>query len=204
MPSFEHRICTLFETLHPLDRIARAGYVLRGVTDPESIAAHSHFVSLLTLFFVEEFPDQFDANKAIAMALVHDLSESELMDIPMPAADAYLGAVKDEAEQAILERMLEGFPAKFAAYHREFKEAATHDARLVRGLDKAHIMLKIIMYEREGRGRLKEFWANPGNFRDYGCEPVSRLFDALCEIAGHPRPREETPVTRPRANDRSA
>jgi hypothetical protein len=57
-------------------------------------------------------------------------------------------------------------------------------------LDKAQMMIKVLMYERENRGRLREFWANPKNFVDYGIEPVSRLFDAICADAGHPRPRE--------------
>jgi hypothetical protein len=51
------------------------------------------------------------------------------------------------------------------------------------------MMMKILMYEREGRGRLKEFWSNPKNFEDYGLAPVSALFDALCAAAGRHRPR---------------
>ena len=38
--SFAHRVLRLFDTVHPLDRIPRAGYVLRGVPEPESVAAH--------------------------------------------------------------------------------------------------------------------------------------------------------------------
>lgn len=188
--TFEERLIGLFETLHPLDRIARAGYVVRGVAHPESVAAHSLFVSLLALFFVEEHPDEYDRDKVLAMALLHDLSEAKLMDIPMPYADAYLADAKDKAEQAIVEDMFEHFPAKFAEYHREFAEALTPEARLVRGLDKAQMMLKVLYYEQERTGRLKEFWANPGNFRDYGVEAVSRLFDAICASANRPRPQQ--------------
>ena len=46
------------------------------------------------------------------MALVHDLSEALLMDIPMPYADAYLRDAKQEAEQAIMEDLFEGFPMR--------------------------------------------------------------------------------------------
>jgi len=99
MHTFSDRILALFHTLHPLDRVRRAGYVLRGVADPESVPAHSHYVSLLTLLFVEEYPDQFDREKAVAMALIHDLSEVKLMDIPMPYADAYLAEAKDRAHE---------------------------------------------------------------------------------------------------------
>jgi len=50
-------------------------------------------------------------------------------------------------------------------------------------------MLKISMYQQEGKGRLKEFWLNPKNFNDFGLEQVSKLFDAICVAAGKPRPR---------------
>jgi putative hydrolase of HD superfamily len=188
MSSFSERILDLFLVIHPLDRIGRAGYVLRGVADPESVAAHSHFVSLLTLLFVEEHPGQFDAMKALTMALTHDLSEAKLMDIPMPYADAYLAEAKDRAEQAITEELFAEFPEKYAAYHQELLERSSPEARLVRGLDKAQMMIKVLFYEREHRGRLGEFWENPKNFNDYGCQPVSDLFDAICAAAGRTRP----------------
>ncbi len=189
MGDFEQRVIGLFEHIHPLDRIARAGYVLRGVTEPESVAAHSHFVTLLTLLCVDEYADQFDRERALTMALIHDLPEARLMDIPMPTGDGYLKEAKNHAEQAIIEDMLAWFPAHYAQYHQELLDASTPEARLVRGLDKAQMMMKILMYEREGRGRLQEFWNNPKNFEDYGIAPVAALFDALCAAAGRPRPR---------------
>lgn len=189
MREFSQHVVKLFEEIHPLDRIARAGYVLRGVTEPESVAAHSHFVSLLTLLFVDAYPDLFDRERALTMALIHDLSEAQLMDIPMPAGDAYLREAKQGAEQAIIERLFAGLGGRYAEYHRELLEPKTPEACLVRGLDKAQMMLKIVMYEREGRGRLREFWKNPKNFEDFGIEPVSDLFDAICEEAREERPR---------------
>ena len=188
MQAFERRVLDLFEAIHPLDRVARAGYVMRGVPEPESVAAHSHFVALLALLFAEEYPGRFDLAKALTMALTHDLCEAELMDIPMPAVDAHFREAKDAAEQAVTEKLFAGFEEKFARYHQEFLEASSLEACLVRGLDKAQMMIKIIMYEREGRGRLEAFWSNPKNFEDYGVAEVSRLFDALCEEAGRTRP----------------
>jgi len=188
MNRFCDRVITLFQTLHPLDRVPRAGYVLRGVSDPESVAAHSHFVSLLALLFVEEHPDQFDKAKVLAMALIHDLAEAKLMDIPMPYADAYLAQAKDAGEQTIIEELFAGFPEKYARYHQEFLDVNNPEAQLVRGLDKAQMMLKVLFYGRENRGRLSEFWANPKNFDDYGCAPVSDFFDAICAAADRPRP----------------
>ncbi len=189
MNSFDDRVIRLFQSIHPLDRIDRAGYVLRGVPNPESVAAHSHFVALLTLLVCDEYPNEFDRDRALTMALTHDLCEAVMMDIPMPAADAHLREAKDEAEQAVTEALFQGFDDRYAEAQRDFLKARSKEARLVRGLDKVQMMLKIIMYEEEGAGRLREFWANPKNFADFGIEPVSKLFDALCASADRTRPR---------------
>ena len=188
MNTFEDRVIRLLEDIHPLDRIPRAGYVLRGVPEPETVAAHSHFVSLLALLVCDAYPDDFDRHKALTMAIMHDLAEARLMDIPMPAGDAYLKEAKQEAEQAVFDDLLAGFPAHYAEYHRELLDAASPEARLIRGLDKAQMMIKILMYQKEGRGRLAEFWNNPRNFADFGLDPVARLFDAICAQAGKKRP----------------
>lgn len=186
---FTERLLRLFHDIHPLDRVPRAGYLLRGVTDPESVAAHSHFLALLALCFIEEYPERWERDTVLAMALVHDLSEARLMDIPMPVADAHLRGAKSDAEQAIFGELFSGFPLRFNLLHHQFNEAATPEARLLRGLDKAQMMLKILGYEAEHRGNLGEFWTNPANFNDYGVEEVSSLFDAVCARAGKPRPR---------------
>lgn len=191
----EDRIVALFESIHHLDRIPRAGYVVRGVPHPESVSAHSHFVSILTVLFLEQFPDDYDREKAIVMAIIHDLSEAKLMDIPMPYADSYLKKAKEDAEQAIFEDMFSGFDGKFSEYHREMLELSSPEARLVRGLDKVQLLLKVLYYERERAGYLEEFWTGAMNFRDYGIKGVSDLFDAICAKAGRvrPKPVENTP-----------
>ncbi|MBI3118828.1 MAG: HD domain-containing protein, partial [Candidatus Hydrogenedentes bacterium] len=177
---FAQEILELFRIIHPLDRIPRAGYVLRGVTDPESVSAHSHFLGVLALLFLERFPGTWDAGKVLAMALVHDLPEARLMDIAMPYADAYLRHAKAAAEQEIADHLFETVAPRLAELHREFCAAETPEARLLRGLDKAQMMIKVHCYEREHRGHLEEFWQNPKNFNDYGIGPVSALFDAIC------------------------
>jgi putative hydrolase of HD superfamily len=188
MATFEDRIIQLFSKIHPLDRVARAGFVMRGVPDPESVSAHSHFVSVLALLVVEEAPDLFDKGKALALALTHDLSEAQLMDIPMPVADAHLKEVKHKAELVITGELLDTFDTAYKEYLQEFNEASSPEARLIRGLDKVQMMLKIINYEKEHRGNLVEFWKNPNNFNDFDIEIVSNLFDAICAHAGRERP----------------
>lgn len=181
---FLERVLRLFETIHPLDRVPRAGFLLRGVTEPESVAAHSHFMALMALLFAEAYPGEYDKARLLAMAIVHDLPEARLMDIPMPYADAYMATAKQEAEQAVADDLFAELPGRLAALHADFGAAGSKEARLLRGLDKAQMMIKVLCYEREHRGHLEEFWGNPKNFADYGIAPVRDLFDAIRRRAG--------------------
>ncbi len=190
MQNFAERAVQLLIDVHPLDRVPRAGYVLRGVAEPESVAAHSHTLALLALLFVEAHPDRFDGRKAVAMALIHDLAEARTMDIPNPACTPEFKAAKGEAEQAILDEMFAGLPPFLSECHRELRENRSPEARLVHALDKVQMMARVMVYGWEGRGRLEDFWENPANFEDYGIEPVAAIFDTLCARAGRPRPRQ--------------
>jgi len=185
---FAEDLLLLFWKIHELDRVPRAGFLLRGVPDPESVAAHSHFLATLALLFVRENPGDYDQGKVLAMALVHDLSEARLMDIPMPVSNAWLGEAKEKAEQGIFNDLFKAFPGYYSGLHDEFLEGGTNEARLLRALDKAQMMIKVLWYEKEHRGCLDEFWEKPGNFNDMGIAPVSALFDAICRKAGKQRP----------------
>ena len=188
--AFVEEILALFWRIHPLDQVPRAGFLLRGVPNPESVSAHSHFLATLALLFVRETPAEYDQGKVLAMALVHDLSEARLMDIPMPVSNAWLGQAKEKAEQGIFNDLFQSFPDYYTELHDEFLEGKTAEARLLRALDKAQMMIKVLCYEKEQRGCLDEFWEKPGNFNDMGIAPVSALFDAICRKAGKRRPTE--------------
>jgi len=186
--TFAEDILSLFWRIHSLDQVPRAGFLLRGVPNPESVSAHSHFLAVLALIFVQESPEEYDRGKVLAMALVHDLSEARLMDIPMPVSNAWLGEAKEKAEQGIFNDLFKSFPDYYTKLHDEFLEGKSNEARLLRALDKAQMMIKVLYYEKEHRGCLDEFWEKPGNFNDMGIAPVSALFDAICRKAGKRRP----------------
>jgi putative hydrolase of HD superfamily len=184
--------------LHPLDRVPRAGWLLRGVTEPESVAAHSHAVALLVRLVCDAWPGSFDAERAMGIALVHDCAEVATMDIPMPAGDAAFREAKSRTEQAVAASIFGGLSGRSADLFSEFEAAATPEARLVRGLDKVQMMIRAACYQREGRGCLEDFWNNPKNFQDFGLAPVRELFAAVARFAGRRVP-SLTPARHPPA-----
>ena len=183
-------IIDFFTDIHPFDRIPRAGYLLRGVADPESVAAHSYFLCLMVMIFADAYPDRYNKEKALSMALIHDLPETDTMDIPMIAGDAEFRKAKQKAEENILHLLMDGFGGKYSKIFKEYNSAVSPEARLVKGLDKTQMMLKIYLYEKENRGNLEEFWHNPDNFRDYGIEEVKDLFEAIAGAAGRKIPKK--------------
>jgi len=191
MDDFCKRVLGFFREIHPLDRVPRAGFLLRGVSVPESVSAHSHFLSLLVLLVVEQYPGLWDVEKVLTMALIHDLAEAKMMDMPMPITQEYFLSEKIQAEQAVFDKLIQGFSLKYSDLYREFHEVSSAEARLVRGLDKVQMMMKVLNYEREHQGDLSEFWENPKNFNDYGVEVTRKLFEAICKYAGKKLPECE-------------
>src|SRR5690606_5214441 len=90
---------TLAEAAFRLKDEARGGWLLRGVRDPESVAAHSWGTALLCLLYADDAG--VDRDRAMVMALVHDLAEARTGDV-VARADAADREVS-EAVKATLE-----------------------------------------------------------------------------------------------------
>jgi putative hydrolase of HD superfamily len=181
-------VIRLLLELHPFDRVPRAGYLLRGVAEPESIAAHSHMLALLTCLTAPRCSPPLDTLEAVRMALVHDVPESMTMDIPLTITDPAFRAAKIGVETALFDKIFSDQTGDWKALFARFQSGESAEARLVKGLDKVQMMIKVMGYEREGRGRLQEFWENSENFRDYGLSIVTDLFDEIFRMAGRKRP----------------
>ena len=184
---FDETISLLLET-HPLDRVPRAGYLLRGVTEPESVAAHSFSLALLVMLVTDQYPEEYNKEKALTLALIHDIPECITMDIPMPAGNDIFKKEKTKAELEITQDIFGGTAfhqgKHYSALYQDLLEAGSPEARLVRGLDKVQMMCKVLAYEKENRGNLEEFWEYKDNFNNYGCPQTEELFNALFKKAG--------------------
>jgi putative hydrolases of HD superfamily len=161
-----------------LDRIPRSGFVLRGVAHPESVSEHSWHV-LFLVWTLGPRIDGIDVGRAVEIALVHDLAELRVGDLPRTAAHYFGDGTKKAAESAAMADILAPLPERALALYREYQAGATAEARLVKACDKLQLMLKVAVYERWGTGALAEFWDNPDNFPDGGFPAVQELFEEL-------------------------
>jgi|1186.fasta_scaffold129075_3 putative hydrolase of HD superfamily len=143
-----------------LKETPRAGWSLRGIASPESVAEHSHRMALLALVLAPRAQPPLDAARCVAMALVHDLAEALVGDItPFDGVDADEKRRREEEAMRSL-AALAGDDALLGLW-REYAAAQTPEARFVKELDRLETVLQASEYgAREGVGHaaLGEFW----------------------------------------------
>ncbi|WP_306056677.1 HD domain-containing protein [Natronococcus wangiae] len=131
----------------------RTGWQLRGVDDSESVADHTWGVSLLCLFYAPLAG--VDRDRALRMAVLHDLAEAETGDFPTRAdttVETIDPAEKERLERTAIAELLEPFDdgelrALWDAYERREDETA----RFVKDMDLVDMCLQAVRYERERR-----------------------------------------------------
>lgn len=140
-----------------LNEISRTGWAARGVTEPQRVAGHTWGVAFLTLLFASEEPD-VDQNRAIKIAIIHDLAETITGDIVIN--ESYGAMSADEKEQ--LERQaMETISniagpdlTQFDGIHelwREYEDRGSPEARFVKDMDLIEVCLFALKYETESR-----------------------------------------------------
>ncbi len=170
--------------LEGLDRVARSGYRLRGVSEAESVAEHSFHVAVLVRLLAAREPG-LDAARAVEIALLHDLAELRLGDLPRTAAGYFEAGAKHAAERRAAHDLLAAADAAALARYDEYERAESREARFVRACDKLQLMLKVAAYQSWGEGALEEFWGQPLNFPEREFASVRALFDELRVRTGH-------------------
>ena len=146
-----------------LKAMPRAGWMIRGLAHPESVAAHSYGVAFLSLILAQAVDEPLDRATLLTIALLHDLPESHITDIPYPALRFIAPAAKRAGELEALDEILEDLSSADA--YRElwldFEDRRTPEGRLVRDADRLELMLQAFVYERStGNHMLQEFWDN--------------------------------------------
>ncbi len=189
-------IINVLQALDPLSSLRRTGYVIRGVAEAETIAAHSFGVALVAMFLVDLVREQgadVDGERVLRMALLHDAPEAMLGDVPMPFKTPDLERALYEVEAKIT---AEELPPEYAALWRETEAGHSLEARIVKAADKVQLMIKVLTYEQQRQGDLEDFWANPKNFRDAGLAIAREVYAEICRRAGRVRPGADTSETR--------
>lgn len=162
-----------------LKRAARTGWVQRGVPEAENVAAHSFGVCFVTLTLATLVEEPVDLEKALTMAILHDLPEGLTSDIPAPSWRFLPAGMKRDMERGALQTILDGLPfaPHFTAAWEEYGNATSYEARLVHDADKIDLFIQAAIYEEQtGNRQLREFWAVPTSFYT---PQAQAIYDAL-------------------------
>ncbi len=149
----------LLPRLLSLKLMPRTGWLQRGVRDAESIAEHSFGVAVLCLLIGDQLAD-IDRGRLLAIALLHDLAESLLGDLPASATRLLGRDTKLRAERAGLQSLIGHLPraAEYLALWDEYVNGSSREARLVKAIDRLELMAQALAYERNGARNLDSFW----------------------------------------------
>ncbi|HEU5011889.1 MAG TPA: HD domain-containing protein [Roseiflexaceae bacterium] len=179
-------LVALYSRVATLKLLPRTGWLQRGVALPESIAEHSFGVATLALLVGDGIPG-LDRGKLLAIALLHDLAEAVLGDLPASARRLFGAHVKHAAERAALEEVFAQLPdqPEYLALWDEYATASSAEARLVKELDRIEMLMQALIYERAGNRNLGEFWMDA----DQGWSDEFPIVRALATELLHQRHR---------------
>ncbi|SNR43564.1 HD domain-containing protein [Halorubrum vacuolatum] len=150
---------------------ARTGWTLRGVDDPESVAAHTWGVAYLVLALGERFRGELpgvDLDRALRLAVVHDVAEAETGDIATradPSAERVDPTVKADAERRAMEGLTGALPAAVRAAWNDYEARESPEAVLVKECDLLDVCVQAVIYERDDRYDPEA--GDPNAFREY-------------------------------------
>ena len=146
------KIAKLIKNAMMLKRVERSGWKRTGMAKVESVAEHTFMLAFLAMVIGDEL--KMDVEKMMKMALLHDLAEAITGDITPHEMEKKR---KQEMESKATEKLLEDFEDYRNLWH-EFVEGSSMEAKMVREMDKAEMVIQAGEYTREyGVEKFMEF-----------------------------------------------
>lgn len=156
------RVLNLIFRANRLKATPRTGWAVKGVPDFESVADHSHGVAFIALLLTELVEGDFDREKVLTMAVLHDLPESVTGDLSLGGSRLLPPGAKAQAEGRAMDELLEDhdFGPGWKTVWQEFEDQESPEALLVRDADRIDLLNQALTYENAtGTRQLGEFWA---------------------------------------------
>ena len=149
----------------------RTGWQLRGVDDPESVAAHTWGVAYLVLTLGDRFREDLpgvDLDRTLRLAVVHDVAEAETGDVATRAdstAEAVDRGAKEATEREAMTDLAGPLPERVRDAWEAYEARDSPEAILVKECDLLDTCLQAVIYERDDRYDPER--GEPDAFREY-------------------------------------
>lgn len=182
---------TILDFMHRvgvLKSLPRTGWRMRGIRDGESVADHGYRLTHLAMLLADlliERNQTINVEKVLRMAQLHEIGEAVIGDVPRTRESPFPEEAKRVMEEAAVSSLTQPLGQTGELYQRlwkEFEDAVSLEARLVKGADKLEMMIQALEYEQEGYRSLGEFWeyaAGREGFQDLrAVEEILELLEA--------------------------
>ena len=151
-------------SLEGLDLIPRTGYLQRGVRSPESVTEHSWHVAVVAWTLLP-FVQPIDQAKALELALLHDVGELLIGDLPRPARRLFPPNAKEIAEKQAVVEVLHASSDRATALADDLRHKHSLESRFVHHCDRLQLLLKTATYAQRNEGESAAF------LRELGAQP---------------------------------
>src|SRR5262249_54764598 len=159
-------VISFLSELMRLKSVPRIGWLLRGVRDVESVAAHSFGVGIIAMVLADRARERgmkVNVERVLRMALMHDLTEARTGDLPS-TIKSYFGRKNVKvADHLIAEEEFAGLGSigkDYLELWEEYESRGSIESKIVKIADKLDLLLQSVEYEKGGARSLSEFWEN--------------------------------------------
>lgn len=137
----------LFEAGH-LKNLPRSGWLLLGITQPETVAEHSFRVGLVGIALAAL--EGADPGRTAALCLMHDVHETRIGDVPSVGRAYVTTAVPDAVTAHQTSAMPDQVAKTFQELTSEYEATETPEAKVAHDADKIETLLQAAEYEAQG------------------------------------------------------
>ncbi|MEO9308460.1 MAG: HD domain-containing protein [Nitrososphaera sp.] len=139
-----------FYLVAELKKVPRSGWKNKvGIEHPESVADHSYGTAVMAMVLSDLH--NFDTEKIIKMALLHDLAESITGDfMPGEISKENKKTVENDAMKEILSKIPHDVANQYSKLWKEYSELQTKESVLLHDVDKLEMAIQAVKYSSEG------------------------------------------------------
>ena len=163
MSSRQVNYLEFFKTVGKSKRLLRSGPVREGIKDPESVAEHSFRTGVIAMVLSDKFDYEFDKDKLVKMALIHDIGEIVTGDVVVQRGEILDLKLRDDKEEQervgikqIFNQIQEG--EVYSKIFEEMIERKSPEAKIFWQFDKLEMAFTALEYEEEQGKQLEEFF----------------------------------------------
>ena len=163
--------------------------MLRGLpAGLESVAAHSYGVAVTAMLLGDAAQARgatVEMETLLRMALLHDVAETRLGDLPRTASQYFGQEARHAAEKAAFADVVSGLETalaeKYAALHAAYEQRDSLESKLVKAADVIDLLVQALAFERRGARGLDEFWEGAAEHDFRLAEPARAVVQELLD-----------------------